>query len=173
MRYSYIKQRKKTAFTPKMQTVFIVFDIVIFVLFALYMFFFFEDYRFSKQIQHTNMELVKLKTQIDTIDGEIQQIKKYSEFCEKISTKNIVLKDSIKNLIDLVPPQITLLEALMLDDTLIVQGITPSKYVYESMLQAPLDSIYIRSKNTIYPLKNNYFKFTSTNYMNKQKGAKR
>ena len=165
MRFSYTEARKKTAFSSKMQTMFIVFDIVVLVLFAVYMFFLFQDYTISKQIRLTNIHITKSKTDIKKIDKEIKQIRKDFLFYEKIETKNTVLQDSIKNLFDLVPPQVVLLEAVFLDDALVLRGIASDKYIYESMLQTPLKSIYGKNKSSIKVLENKEFEFVSKSYM--------
>jgi len=158
MKYSYIKYRKKTIFTQKVKTLFIVFYIIIFILFSIYVFFIFQDYKFSKQLQQILAKTTQLETQIDKLNKQIKHIKQTSIFYEKIYTKNILLKDSIKNIFNLVPQQIVLSKAIISDSMLILEGVTQSKSIYNSMLQTPLSYIYTEHNNSIiYHLKNTYF----------------
>jgi hypothetical protein len=77
-----------------------------------------------------------------------------------------VLKDSIANLFDLVPERITLSRAELLQNGLILYGVTPNKDVYNFMLQAPLRSIFQKTYTSFYPSENGWLHFVSTNYIN-------
>ena len=72
------------------------------------------------------------------------------------------------NMFDLVPHRITLSEANLLEDGLILYGITPNKDVYNFMLQAPLRSIFHRTYSSFYPAENGWIRFVSTNYIDKE-----
>ena len=166
MKYSYIKPRKKTPFTPELQIVFTFFFITLIMLFSTYLFLIFKEYTFEKDkkqiIEHTK----ELKTNIETMQDRISFIQKQKALAEKIFTQNMVLKDSIANLFDLVPQRITLSRAQLLKNGLILYGITPNKDVYNFMLQAPLRSIFHKTYSSFYPAKNGWLMFVSTNYMN-------
>ena len=99
------------------------------------------------------------------MNNKIIFIEKESMLAEKIYTKNAVLKDSISNLFDLVPQRITLSQASLLKNGLILYGITPNKDIYNFMLQAPLRSIFQKSYSSFYPIQNGWLRFVSTNYM--------
>jgi len=165
MKYSYIKPRKKTPFTPELQIVFTFFLITLIMLFSTYLFLLFKEYRFEKDkkqiIEHTK----ELKTDIENMQDQINVIQKQKALSEKIFTQNMVLKDSIANLFDLVPQRITLSRAQLLKNGLILYGITPNKDVYNFMLQAPLRSIFHKTYSSFYPAKNGWLMFVSTNYM--------
>lgn len=165
MKYSYIKPRKKTPFTPELQIVFTFFFITLIMLFSTYLFLLFKEYRFENDkkqiIEHTK----ELETDIETMQDQINFIQKQKALAEKIFTQNMVLKDSIANLFDLVPQRITLSRAQLLKNGLILYGITPNKDVYNFMLQAPLRSIFHKTYSSFYPAKNGWLMFVSTNYM--------
>jgi hypothetical protein len=80
----------------------------------------------------------------------------------------MVLKDSIANLFDLVPERITLSKAKLLKNGLVLQGITPTKDVYNFMLQAPLRSIFQKTYSSFYPASNGWLYFVSKNYMDEE-----
>jgi len=165
MKYSYIKPRKKTIFTPEMQLVFVFFGISIFMLFLTYAFLLFKDYRFSHDIDELTHKKTVLKKDISKMKEQIAFIEKENLLSEKIFTQNTVLKDSITNLFDLIPQRITLSEASILKNGLILHGITPNKDVYNFMLQAPLRSIFHKTYSSFYQLDNGWLRFVSTNYI--------
>ena len=165
MKYSYIKPRKKTPITPELQIIFTFFAITLLMLFLTYAFLLYKDYTFEKD-RHSIIEHKKeLKVSIKKMEKQISFIQKQKALAEKIFTQNMVLKDSIANLFDLVPQRITLSHAKLLRNGLILYGITPNKDVYNFMLQAPLRSIFHKTYSSFYPAKNGWLMFVSTNYM--------
>ena len=165
MRYSYIKPRVKTIFTKDIQLLFTFFGVTIFMLFSTYAFLSFKEYRFTQEMQDIQEQKEQLRTNISKMNSMITVVEKQSLLAEKIFTKNNVLKESINNLFDLVPGRITLSEAKILQNGLILYGITPNKDVYNFMLQAPLRSIFHRTYSSFYPADNGWLRFVSTNYI--------
>lgn len=168
MKYSYINQRKKNIFSPELQLLFSFFSITLFMLFLTYLFLVFKDYRFSQEAQDMVNQRIELENSITDMKAQITFIEKEVLLCERISTKNTVLKDSIANLFDLVPQRITLSQATLLKNGLVLYGITPNKDVYNFMLQAPLRSIFHRTYSSFYPAPNGWLKFVSTNYIDEE-----
>lgn len=168
MKYSYIKARRKSVLTPDMQLVVMFFGMTILMLFLTYAFLLFKDYRFVEDKKSIFQEKIDLDISTDNMKKSITFIEKQSMLSEKIYTKNTVLKDSITNLFDLVPQRITLSQAKLLENGLILYGITPNKDVYNFMLQAPLRSIFHRSYSSFYPAENGWLRFVSTNYIDEE-----
>lgn len=168
MRYSYIKPRKKTVFTKDLQLLFSFFGVTLFMLFSTYAFLIFKDYRFAQELLEIKEQKERYRDNISKMDIQIAYIEKQSLFSEKIFTKNSVLRDSINNLFDLVPQRITLSEAKISQNSLILYGITPNRDVYNFMLQAPLRSIFHRTYSSFYPAQNGWLRFVSTNYIDKE-----
>ena len=106
-------------------------------------------------------------TQIDIKTKEIQKqiafVKKQKALAEEVYASNTVLKESMKNLFDLVPDQITLSRVLMDKDSLIIYGITPSKDTYNFLLGSPLRSIFYSSNTLFYLRDDGWFRFVSVN----------
>ncbi len=165
MKYSYIQARKKTPFTEDVQLVIAFFSITIIMLFTTYIFLLYKDYNFQKDKNHILSTQVELKKNILDMKKKIAFVQTQEAFGMKIYTQNSVLKDSISNLFDLVPQRITLSEAKLLKNGLILYGITPNKDVYNFMLQAPLRSIFQETYSSFYPTKKGWLRFVSTNYM--------
>lgn len=168
MRYSYIKPRKKTIFTKDLQLLFAFFGVTLFMLLSTYAFLIFKDYRFAQELLEIKEQKERYRDNISKMDAQIVYIEKQSLFSEKIFTKNTVLRDSINNLFDLIPERITLSEAKIGENSLILYGITPNKDIYNFMLQAPLRSIFHRTYSSFYPAQNGWLRFVSTNYIDKE-----
>ena len=166
MRYSYIKPRKKTPFTVDVQLIATFFFIAIIMLLATYAFLLFKDYSFEKVRKELIAKRLDIEKNIEDMDNKIAYIKEQKAIAQKIHTQNMVLKDSITNLFDLVPERITLSRAELLKNGLILYGVTPNKDVYNFMLQAPLRSIFQKSYTSFYPAQNGWLQFVSTNYIN-------
>ena len=168
MRYSYIKPRKKSILTPEIKLVITFFSMTIFMLIGTYAFLFIKDSQFKQdRIDIANIKY-GVEKNIKEMEAKIAYIEKQNALSQKIFTKNSVLKDSIKNLFDLVPQRITLSKAELLENGLILHGITPSKDVYNFMLHAPLRSIFHRTYSSFYPAKGGWLRFVSTNYMDSE-----
>ena len=165
MKYSYIKPRKKSILTAELQLLFVFFGITILMLFLTYTFLLFKDYRFSQDMQDIHNKRVNLDINMVKMKKQITFIEKENLLSERIYTQNTVLKDSITNLFDLVPQRITLSEAQLLKNGLILYGITPNKDIYNFMLQAPLRSIFHKTYSSFYPLESGWLRFVSTNYI--------
>ena len=133
-----------------------------------YLFLVFKDYRFKQDRLTIIQQRADINISIHNMQKNIAFIEKETVLAEGIFTKNTVLKDSISNMFDLVPQRITLSEAKLLEDGLILYGITPNKDVYNFMLQAPLRSIFHRTYSSFYPAENGWFRFVSTNYVDNE-----
>lgn len=166
MKYSYITPRNKSALTQEVQLILSFFTVSIAMLFFTYIFLVYKNYSFKSDKQAASISRANLEVSLNKIKDDIILIEKQKMISEKVYTKNNVLKDSITNLFDLVPARITLSEARLLKNGLILYGITPNKDVYNFMLQAPLRSIFHRTYSSFYQTKNGWIRFVSTNYIN-------
>ena len=168
MKYSYIKPRKKTALSKDMQLLFTFFGVTLSMLFLTYLFLLFRDYRFDQNHAEVLQKEKSLHASIESMKAKITLIENQNILSERVFTKNTVLKDSIHNLFDLVPGRITLSEAQIMENGLVLYGVTPNKDIYNFMLHAPLRSIFHRTYSSFYPLENGWFRFVSTNYIDEE-----
>jgi Tfp pilus assembly protein PilN len=123
------------------------------------------------EIHQMRAQSAILKQESAKYNAQIARIKKLAAKYEAITTNNTLLKESIQNLFDLVPDQITLTKALLNRDGLILYGVTPSKDIYNYLLLAPLRSVFENSSTTFYPLKNGWWRFVSVNEGNIDNGS--
>ena len=163
MRYSFIKPRKKEIIDniSKMWLAFIT--LVVVILFGFDLLIKLKVHSLHKQ---TKNYITKAK-EADNISKKLQKkilfLTKEKSIAEEIYAQNSVLKDSIKNLFDLVPDQITLSKVIMKKDALILYGISPSKDTFNFLLGSPLKSIF-QSSNTIFYLNSDgWYRFVSSN----------
>jgi len=168
MKYSYITPRKKSAFTAEVQLLVTFFSITLGMLFITYLFLLFKDYSFLSDMDEIAVVQSELNVNIEDMKEQITFIEKENLLAQKVYTQNTVLKDSIANLFDLVPQRITLSEAKLLENGLILYGVTPNKDVYNFMLQAPLRSIFHRTYSSFHPAENGWLRFVSTNYIDEE-----
>ena len=163
--YSYIKPRKKTPLTSEVILILTFFGVAFFMLFGTYGFLFYKDYAYEKELQSIQEQKESLQTSIKEMQNKIAFIEQEANLANKIYTTNSVLKESIENLFDLVPDPVVLSKAQILKNGLILYGVTPSKEIYDYMLQAPLRSIFAKTHTSFYQLENGWLHFVSTNYL--------
>ncbi len=168
MRYSYIKPRKKSIFTSEIKLVVAFFAMSIFMLISTYIFILIKNSQFEQDKINILNAKYNIEKNIESMKAKITYIEKQNSLSQKIFTKNSVLKDSIKNLFDLVPQRITLSKAKLLENGLVLYGITPNKDIYNFMLHAPLRSIFHRTYSSFYPTTDGWLRFVSTNYMDNE-----
>lgn len=168
MKYSYTKSSSKSVFTREFQLLFAFFSVTIFMLFATHNILLLKNYRFEQDMA----EIVKQKDDFtkstERMKKEIAYIEKQTLLSDTIFTKNSLLKDSISNLFDLVPGRIVLSEAKIMENGLILYGVTPNQDVYNFMLLAPLRSIFHQTYSSFYPAENGWLRFVSTNYLEEE-----
>ncbi len=168
MRYSFIKPRKKSLFTPEMKLLFAFFSMSLIMIFSTYGFLIYKDKMFNQEKINIEIEKANLQQNIKEMEASIAYIEQQNLTSSRIFTQNTVLKDSIQNLFDLVPQRITLSQAKLLKNGLVLYGITPNKDVYNFMLHAPLRSIFHRTYSSFYPAEGGWLRFVSTNYMDEE-----
>ncbi len=163
MSKSYLRPRRKQLLSDEMQLVLLFFTISIAMLFLTYGFLKLKTYTFHESITRIEAKKVEMQDSIEKMQHQIQIVEQESDRAEKVMTENSVLKESIRNLFDLVPDRITLHQVELDKNSLVLKGTTPSKDVYEFLLQAPLRSIFNNTYTSFYQAENGWLNFVSTN----------
>ncbi len=163
MSYSFIRPKPKPKLDSESRM------ILIFLLVTLLLILGFTAYIFLK-MRSMQSEIVSMQKQTESFRSqsrqfrdEIARIELLAQKYDAISTNNTLMKESIQNLFDLVPDQITLTKAMLDRNGLVLYGVTPSKDVYNYLLLAPLKSVFQRNVTTFYPLENGWWRFVSVN----------
>jgi hypothetical protein len=168
VKYSFSTPRPKRVISGEIGLALFFFMISIVMVMIAYGFLAYKTHQFNEQHKAfgqniDQQEHLKRETErrITIIESEVKK-------SEQIATNNTVMKESIRNLFDLVPDTITLTRAILDKDSLVLYGETPNKEAYEFMLQAPLKSIFHRTYTSFYPIENGWYNFVSTNYLEEE-----
>jgi len=113
------------------------------------------------QIKEDNIKIIQLKEKINFINQE-------KSIYTNIVVNNQLLKDGVKNLLDLVPDPITLTDIKIEKNSLILYGIAPTKNIYNLLLLPPLKSIFNINQTNFYQMKNGWYKFESINKLKEE-----
>ena len=163
MSYSFITPRKKELVDQisKMWLAFIV--VVVIILFGFDLLIKLKIHSLQNQTKDYIAKTKKSQNISKKLYADIVFLTKEKSVAEEIYASNTILKDSIKNLFDLVPDQITLKKVIMKKDSLTLYGISPSKDTFNFLLGSPLKSIF-QSSNTIFYLNSDgWYRFVSSN----------
>lgn len=122
--------------------------------------------------QNAQISITKQKILLDEIKQHQEALIVEQEkvnFKEYITYQNSILKESIENLFDLIPEQITLNKIQMEQYQLTLYGTTPSKQIYTFLLEVPLRSIFHQSRADFYMLPNGWYNFVSVSKLEEAK----
>ena len=169
--YSFSTPRPKRIISGEIRLALFFFTISIVMVVLAYGFLAYKAHQFNEQHKSFGKDSERLEDSKREIEKRILIIESEVKKSEQISTNNMVMKESIRNLFDLVPDSITLTKAELDEKSLILYGETPNKDAYEFMLQAPLRSIFHRTYTSFYPIKNGWYNFVSTNYLEEESVA--
>lgn len=171
MKHSFITPRRKRLVSGELRLVLFFFTVTIAMLVGTYLFLGYKTYDFVNERQSVAQDKASLNDSISHMEEDIKVIESEAKIVEQVTTDNTVMKESIRNLFDLVPEDITLTSAELEEKSLILYGITPNKDTYEYMLHAPLRSIFNRTYTSFYPTENGWYRFVSSNYLEEEKSV--
>jgi len=163
MRYSFLRPKPKKRFDQESRLLFIFMVTVLIMMVGFALFLLFKRISYGDTIAAMQAESQTLSKQSAHYDKEIKRVQKLARTYETIQTNNALLKESLRNLFDLVPDQITLTKAELTRNGLVLYGVTPSKDVYNYLLLAPLKSVFQQNTTSFYPIRNGWWRFVSIN----------
>jgi Tfp pilus assembly protein PilN len=120
------------------------------------------------QMESYRQERTQYEAQIESLQKETQMVIQDIETVSKTTAKNKVIKDSLINLLDLIPDQIYLTEAEASEKMLRIKGYTPSKDIYNFLLKPPLESIFAKTAVSFLASGGGGFVFDSVSVMDEQ-----
>ena len=163
MKQSFIAPRKKhfLSLFSKIWIVFIGIMVAFIVVFNGYIAM--EIQSFKHGVVELTTQRQMLESKIDEDDEVIGLILRQKALSEEIFSNNTLLKESLKNLFDLVPDQITLNKVQMERNALILYGVTPTQDAFNFLLAAPLKSIFHTSQTNFYLTPKGWYNFVSIN----------
>ena len=161
--YSFSTPRKKNFFKEDTKLWLIFLMAITFLFSAFSLFIWLQSYSYTKNIAFYNKEIKKFDKEIKSIQIKKEFILKQKSVFSEIDLSNSMLKDSVKNLLDLIPDPITLNKIVINKNSLEIYGITPTKEVYNVLLLPPLKSIFTSTTTNFYMMDNGWYKFYSKN----------
>ncbi len=167
--YSYKAPRKKRLLS-KDSLLWIIFVSIVFfalVLFGSYLYYKASSYH--DKLSRLESSNKALSTSVINYEKEMKILKMQSVLSQEVKSSNTLLKNSIKNLFDLVPDQITLTKVVMEKYRLHLEGTTFTKDSYRLLLEPPLKSIFNSTKATFtFNGAIGKYEFVSINEMNEE-----
>ena len=161
--YSFIKPQKKPIFSLFSKIWMLFISTVVLLFAAVNLFVELKSGSLRNETQISKQKQDQIKEQIKQTDELTALLKQKRDSANEILASNAVLKQSVRNLLDLVPSSITLNEIAMDKNSLVVKGTTPSRDVYNMLLATPLKSIFNTSNTSFYQLDSGWLNFISTN----------
>jgi Tfp pilus assembly protein PilN len=166
--YSFTKARKKSFFQEDTKLWLIFLMAITFLFSAFSLFIWLQSYNYTKDIDFYKTEIKKFNKDIESIQTKKEFMIKQKALFSKIDLSNSMLKDSLNNLLDLIPDPITLTKIVVSKNSLQLFGITPTKEVYNTLLLPPLKSIFTTTQTNFYMMDNGWFKFYSKNELSNE-----
>ena len=171
MNYSFVSPNKKTLLkkVSRIWWGYIFLTLFIFVGFVVTLKIqgYFMEIKTTEALQAQQTALDEIKKFQEIRDQEAQRV----QFGKFIANQNAMLKESVENLFDLIPEQITLNKVQMEQYQLVLYGATPSKQMYTFLLEVPWRSIFHQSRADFYLLPNGWYNFVSVSKLNKEEQA--
>jgi Tfp pilus assembly protein PilN len=144
--YSYKAPRKKPLFSRDSLLWMIFVGIVTAALVAFGLYLYVKSSAYEEKLKEVEASNKVLSQSVISYEKEMKILKMQEVLAKEIKSSNELLKNSIKNLFDLVPDQIVLTKVVMQKDFLDLEGTTPTKDTYRLLLEPPLKSIFNSSK---------------------------
>jgi hypothetical protein len=172
VKYSFTKPHKKPLFKEdtRLWIIFITFAFTLYLGFGIFLEV--KTFLHKRDIKEYKKTIKDLEAKIVDINQKIEFIYTQKEIFENVLTKNDIVVEQIKNLLDLIPDPITLEKFYIDNNKLIIYGITPTKDVYNLLMLPPLESIFEKTVVYFYKLPNGWYRFKSENYIKSEDEGK-
>ncbi len=164
-KYSYIQPRKKRILSPEVGLLISFFGLVFIFIFVMIWYLSMKIDMYSDLKLKFSHETEQIKYQTSLIDSEIDILQKSLKKSTSVVEHNLQLKNSIENLLHIVPEKITLSKVEFDEKKITIYGSTPSKDIYNLLMLAPLRAIFDSSFTNFYLDDNGWYKFVSHNSM--------
>lgn len=165
MKHSFIAPRRKKIVGAELRWLLAAFMLLLLVMSGSFIFLHYTIETYEKELTALEMKKHKLESEKTTVIAEIDRLQKLDRLREKISTKNRLRKENVKNFFDLVPSGVTLELAEFRNNTLRLKGIAQSKEEFNTSFQLSLASLFSRSTTTFAKRKDGSYRFSNISIM--------
>ena len=119
------------------------------------------SYNLKEATNENQVSYDEYNRRIVIIKEHTKNLSEQQDEIESILATNQALKRSLQNIYDIVPDTVTLDFVKLDKNSLEIRGQTPSKEAFTLLMEAPLKSIFTKTKTTFYQLPNGWLNFTS------------
>jgi len=165
LKFSYIQPRKKQLISAEVGLVLSFFGVLFLFVIGVYIYLSFQIDAFDKESIALQHQIEQNNFYADEVTKDIKILNLNLKLSKELDERNKFFKDSIKNILNLVPDKITLSKLELEENRLVVYGETPTKDLYNLLMLAPLRSIFDKSYTSFYLLENGWYRFVSYNSM--------
>ena len=165
LKFSYIQPRKKQLISAEVGLVLSFFGVLFLFVIGVYIYLSFQINAFDKESIALQHQIEQNNFYADEVTKDIKILNLNLKLSKELDERNKFFKDSIKNILNLVPDKITLSKLELEENRLVVYGETPTKDLYNLLMLAPLRSIFDKSYTSFYLLENGWYRFVSYNSM--------
>ena len=165
LKFSYIQPRKKQLISAEVGLVLSFFGVLFLFVIGVYIYLSFQIDAFDKESIALKHQIEQNNFYADEVTKDIKILNLNLKLSKELDERNKFFKDSIKNILNLVPDKITLSKLELEENRLVVYGETPTKDLYNLLMLAPLRSIFDKSYTSFYLLENGWYRFVSYNSM--------
>ncbi|PAF47852.1 hypothetical protein BKH46_03210 [Helicobacter sp. 12S02634-8] len=162
MRFSFLTPHPKHILTKitKIWLLYIVAALVI--IFGFLVLLKFQIFLSHSRVADYQAKQIDYQTKVIELDAYQNRILFEVDLLKSRQVHNLIVRDVIKNLFNIIPDQITIDYIEIGSDFLTIKGSTPSKEVFKFLLQDPLKAIFGKSNVSFFPLSNGWYHFVST-----------
>lgn len=121
----------------------------------------FQADRFDKRSKEIQENIVQKQDAQNIFLQQLNFLNSQLQTLQNIHEQNTSLTTALKNLLDLIPEQITINSVELTDQALTIKGITPAKELYTFLLETPLKAIFLESKVDFFVLPSGWYNFVS------------
>ncbi len=163
MTYSFIQPRKKPILSLFDKIWLGLFGFSILFILTIYFIYVIKIALVNSSIDDKKQQTLKFQNEITQYNELYEILLEQSQIAKNFNTQNQILKQSLKNLFDIVikTDNITLQSVEQEEDSLKLIGVTPTKEMFTLLLETPLKSIFDQSSTTYYRLDNGWYRFVS------------
>ena len=119
------------------------------------------SYNLKEATNENQVSYDEYNRRIVIIKEHTKNLSEQQDEIESILATNQALKRSLQNIYDIVPDTVTLDFVKLDKNSLEIRGQTPSKEAFTLLMEAPLKSIFTKTKTTFYQLPNGWLNFSS------------
>lgn len=126
--------------------------------------------RFLQSSNQIHQKIKQEETQQGRLNEELSFIELQLRRIQETQKENASLVNAVKNTFELFPEQITIRSISFTQETLIIEGITPTKELYTFLLDPSLKASFAESRVDFFILPSGWYNFYSVNRVTSQGG---